>query len=74
MTKKQLEKLFRFLNGYCQPTLKPITWYCDNKLTGTKFYLKNVLKFDKDKIKKAITYLNNHGGYCDCEVLLNAAK
>lgn len=74
MTKKQLERLAIFLEGYCQFTIAgPST--CDAKtLTATKFYLKNALGFDKEKIKRATEYLNKKGAFCDCEVLFNVVK
>jgi len=77
MTKKQLEKLFIFLEGYCQFEPKgkdDFTWLCSHTLKATRWYLKEALNFDKVKIEKAVKFLNNKGGYCDCEVLFNVQE
>ena len=45
------------------------TWTCDGKLTFTRQILR--ARFPGVSIEKTIKYLQDRGGYCDCEVLLN---
>jgi hypothetical protein len=45
------------------------TWTCDGKLTFTRQILRS--KFPGVSIEKTIKYLQDRGGYCDCEVLMN---
>ena len=45
------------------------TWTCDRKLTFTRQILRS--KFPGVSIEKTIKYLQDRGGYCDCEVLMN---
>ena len=46
-----------------------LTWTCDRKLTFTRQILRS--KFPGVSIEKTIKYLQDRGGYCDCEVLMN---
>ena len=45
---------------------------CSNDLLLTKRYLSQYMN-DK-KVKFTIAWLQDKGGYCDCEVLLNVAS
>ena len=45
------------------------TWTCDGKLTFTRQILR--ARFPGVSIEKTIKYLQDRGGYCDCEVLMN---
>lgn len=58
LTNKEKHELYRYLSH----NLK----YCDNQLTLTTKFFEN----DPDKDKK-IKYIKEHGGYCDCEVIMN---
>jgi hypothetical protein len=47
---------------------KQITWNCD----GTLKLFENALnKLEVIDIKPYIEYVQDHGGYCDCEVIFN---
>jgi hypothetical protein len=41
---------------------------CDNKLSFATELLVDMRRFDVDA---SLDWLENHGGYCDCEVLMN---
>ena len=63
ITKEQLKDLYDFLDEECA------TIMCDNTLKLTLRWIEeNNLSDRKDEI---IEYLENHGGYCDCEVIFN---
>ena len=63
LTREQKEDLYEFLDIECA------TLVCDNTLKLTKQWIQeNNLE---DKKKEIIEYLENHGGYCDCEVVFN---
>ncbi len=72
------QKLFDYLEGKCNfkeiktksKTKKDYTWKCDRKLSFTNQFCKKN-KLDFEKVKKR---LEDTGGYCDCEVLLNSAE
>lgn len=46
---------------------------CDGSLRFTKAWLNEYFNGDKEKIVGAVIFLENHGGFCDCEVLMNVA-
>ena len=48
------------------------TWTCDGKLTFTRQILR--ARFPGVSIEKTIKYLQDRGGYCDCEVLMNVDR
>ena len=59
-------KLFEFLMSVKAMNI------CDGALTLTKQWLeKNV---EEEKRKQALLFLMQHGGYCDCEVLMNVSE
>ncbi|PKA14337.1 DUF2695 domain-containing protein [Leptospira haakeii] len=60
---KELKELGDYLNS----NLSRIT--CDHSLVITRKYLEE--KYSKVELKRIITALQNHGGFCDCEVLAN---
>jgi len=35
------------------------------------FNLKSQSEYNTSKIDKIMSYLKDHGGYCDCEILMN---
>ncbi len=41
---------------------------CDNHLTISRELLADMGRFD---VEASIEWLQNHGGFCDCEVLMN---
>lgn len=63
ISKKELEDLFDHLFLKNRPA-------CDHSLKETTKYLSS-RKLD---VEKTVAWLNNNGGYCDCEVLLNVAR
>jgi hypothetical protein len=76
LTKRQLKQLKDWLEGPEACSFRQevagdpntIKWVCDNELTFTRKWLEaRVLD-----VEGAITYLKEHGGYCDCEVVFNA--
>lgn len=44
---------------------------CDNELTLTKAWIE---VNNPDNADKIIRWLRDHGGYCDCEVLMNTEE
>jgi len=46
------------------------TWNCKCNLDGVK----EILKFMSMDIKKSIKYLEDNGGFCDCEVMMNVVQ
>lgn len=46
---------------------------CDGTLKHTRDFLTSFYKGDEKKVDTAIRYIEDKGGYCDCEVLLNVA-
>ncbi len=63
LSKAKLQKLFRYLEA--QLEIAP----CDHTLHHTEQWLKDNLP--QDKIETVIAEMEEMGGYCDCEVLLN---
>jgi hypothetical protein len=45
-------------------------WDCDNKLTASKRILR-AMGCNEDELRVTLDYFQRHGGYCDCEVLMN---
>lgn len=45
-------------------------WACDGTLKLTKRYIR---KYASDELQflRVLTYIERHGGYCDCEVVIN---
>lgn len=75
MTKKHPQwNLFTMLLDmnldYKEDKDKKATWNCDCTLKGTK----EILKIMAMDIDKSIKYLEEHGGYCDCEVMMNVIQ
>ena len=64
MDKELFQELFDYLDEHLGDG-------CDHNLTMTKEFLK-----DKgiENIDKVMEWLNNNGGYCDCEVLMNVEE
>jgi tetratricopeptide (TPR) repeat protein len=63
MSPNQLESLGTYLEG------KIDAYGCDHTLTHTKEWLdENIPKSKKSKVTRA---MQNQGGFCDCEVLMN---
>lgn len=58
--RKDLQALFAFLNSDKRPA-------CDRTLAATKSFLKR----RKLPIEPIVEWLERHGAYCDCEVLMN---
>jgi hypothetical protein len=52
--------------------VQPAHWTCFGDLRFTKKILED-MGLDEASIQVSITYFKDHGGYCDCEVLLNVA-
>ena len=74
MEKKRVNKLtyldlFKFIDTKCnfRELKKGLTWTCYHNLKFTKEFCKKN-KLDFKNIEKK---LHKHGGFCDCEVLLN---
>ena len=63
LSKTKVRKLFQYLESQLSETP------CDNTLHFTEQWLTNNLP--QEKIESVIAELNEMGGYCDCEVLLN---
>lgn len=49
---------------------KSITWTCDNS-TNKPLARAILQKMGNIDIEKTMKYFEEHGGYCDCEILLN---
>ena len=47
---------------------------CDGSLANTLKWLSEHFNGNLEKIDSAIDFLMNNGGFCDCEVLMNASK
>ena len=47
---------------------------CDGTLTNTYTWLVVYYDYDDEKVEQALEFLYEHGGHCDCEVLLNVDK
>ena len=79
MDKEQLTRLAKFLEGpdgcnfqqFDPNDAKTITWGCDHTFRKTAgwlmIYLSNPEEADENRAE-----IEKRGGYCDCEVLLNA--
>lgn len=66
LTKTQLNDLFDYLDE------KDAVLMCDNTLKLTKQWIQeNGLSDKEDDIVK---YLENRGGFCDCEVIFNVQR
>ena len=52
--------------------LQGSSWTCFGDVRFTKRILQN-MGFDQPSIEVSTTYFKHHGGFCDCEVLLNVA-
>ena len=63
LSKAKTQKLFRYLETQLENTP------CNHKLRYTEQWLKDNLP--EEKVKSVIAEMNEMGGYCDCEVLLN---
>ena len=63
LSKTKTQKLFRYLETQLVDTP------CNHKLRYTEQWLKDNLP--EEKVKSVIAEMNEMGGYCDCEVLLN---
>jgi Protein of unknown function (DUF2695) len=63
MTEVLLESLFESVN------LKVAEQGCDHTLRFTEAWLST----NEQPAEKVLMWLNEHGGFCDCEVLANAA-
>ena len=63
LSKTKTQKLFRYLETQLVDTP------CNHKLCYTEQWLKDNLP--EEKVKSVIAEMNEMGGYCDCEVLLN---
>lgn len=63
LSKTRVRSLFRYLESQLSETP------CDHTLHFTEQWL--VKNIPQEKIKSVITEINEMGGYCDCEVLLN---
>lgn len=46
---------------------------CHGDLRYTEHWLRDVKHLDDAQVRDVIDFLESHGGYCDCEVLLNAS-
>lgn len=66
ITKKFLEDLYLYLDTECA------TIMCDNTLKLTRQWIKENNLSDREE--EIIKYLEDHGGYCDCEVIYNVFK
>lgn len=47
---------------------------CGGTLRFTTEWLAQHYKGDGKKIESALDFIMRHGGFCDCEVLMNASK
>ena len=65
ISKEEFKNLFSFINK------KLNTHRCDDTFTHTINYLKNN---NIKHISEVENWLNNHGAFCDCEVLLNVEE
>lgn len=63
LSKTKVRNLFHYLESQLSETA------CDNTLHFTEQWLTNNLP--QGKIESVIAELNEMGGYCDCEMLLN---
>jgi len=48
-----------------------VKWYCNGDTRLAASILKTMEEIDVDK---SLAYFEEHGGYCDCEILLNVDK
>ncbi len=65
MSRENFRQLFDFLDDELQTT------ECDDKLTITTTFLNNQ---NISNLEQVLSWLANHGGYCDCEVLANVEE
>jgi hypothetical protein len=63
MSRDQFQKLFDFLDEELED--------CDDTLKLTEAFLTQTGIVDK---KRVLEWLNQNGGYCDCEVLANVEE
>ena len=50
-----------------------VTWDCSNNFRGSAVVLAR-MGLTAREIEETFQYFVRHGGYCDCEVLLNVAS
>lgn len=53
------------------------TWKCNGDIDDEKSFTQTILakmKLSKEEIKDVLKNCKKYGGYCDCEILLNAAE
>jgi hypothetical protein len=47
-----------------------IKFNCNGDFSKTEIILEE-MGFNEEQIDRSLQYFSNHGGYCDCEILLN---
>lgn len=47
---------------------------CDGTLRFTTEWLEHHFRKNAEKVNDALDFIMNHGGFCDCEVLMNASN
>lgn len=47
---------------------------CDGTLKHTIQWLSEHFNYDIELIHDAVDFLQDHGGFCDCEVILNTTR
>lgn len=73
INKLKIERFLKRLEGKegCAFTAK--TWHCDGTFKKSKAILKK-MKFSEEETGRILDIAQEHGGYCDCEILFNAAE
>ena len=70
---KTAQKLFSYLENKLSFSMEGVSG-CDGTMRLTKQWLMDVLHLDSEKTDYALAFLQKNGGFCDCEVLLNASE
>lgn len=75
---KRWKKFYNTLSGkdgcnFTRDSKGEIHWKCDSKDRSRPLATKIMTKMGNIDIPKTLQYFDNHGGYCDCEIMFNVA-
>ncbi len=51
-----------------------LCWDCDSSEIIYAVRILQLMGFDQDSIHASLDYYRDHGGFCDCEILINIAR
>ena len=78
MIKSQIKEFLKRLEGKegCnfQGKGKNMTWKCDSKTHTLSRKILTNMKISEEEQNTFLKECESHGGYCDCEILFNAAE